>query len=252
MDTSSTTDTRIDADPTAAEGGIQPVGEGEEFPVASEPQAGDPSPQEPGDGPQANPENPGELSDAELLERAQKTDQLKDLTEGEEQEARTGAAAVAAARDARSIGDGEAASALDWFLNEDPSAAANETETKELNFGTQDSPKWVPWTIKAVPMEVMRAIRKKAQNSRLARQTGETDEYRVNLEIVVEGTVDPDIKEATRILNEQGRFSGDPVDALRAKFQPKPGYIAQLAGQIMTLSGFNDEDVRDAERAAKN
>jgi hypothetical protein len=229
---------------------IQPVEDGEEFPAADgvEERVGDESPAEE---PQGG--DNGGLSDAELLERSQHTDKLKDLSEGEEmRESRAGAAAVAAARDGQKMRPPEMASALDWFLNEDPSAAANETELKELNFGTQDEPKWVPWTIKAVPMEVMRAIRKKAQSSRLARTTGETDEYRVNLEIVVEGTVDPDIKEATRILNEQGRFSGDPIDALRAKFQPKPGYVAQLAGAIMTLSGFNDEDVRDAERAAKN
>jgi hypothetical protein len=193
-------------------------------------------------------------SDADLA-RAYENQQggLKDLSDGEDEaESRAGAAAVAAARDDRKLRDGEAASALDWFLNEDPAAVGEETQTLELNFGTQENERMIPWTIKPVPMEVMRAIRKKAQNTRLARTTGESDEYKVNLEIVVEGTVDPDIKEATRILNEQGRFPGDPVDALRAKFQSKPGYIAQIAGRIMTLSGFNDEDVRDAERAAKN
>lgn len=232
---------------------IHPTDEGDEFPAAegSEERVDAPEDSPPAEEPKGG--DNGGLSDAELVERAQDTAKLKDLSEGEDiRESRAGAAAVAAARDGQKMREGEMASALDWFLNEDPAAAASETQSVELNFGTQDSPKWVPWTIKAVPMEVMRAIRKKAQSSRLARTTGETDEYRVNLEIVVEGTVDPDIKEATRILNEQGRFAGDPIDALRAKFQPKPGYVAQLAGKIMTLSGFNDEDVRDAERAAKN
>lgn len=234
----SSTEDRTDDD---AQGGVDtlpPVSEGHEYqdaPAQPEPEAG------------------RSLTDEEMATAyTDQAGQLKDLGEGDEHEQRAGMAAVEAAREGRKLTDGEATSALDWFLNEDPSAAAEETELKELNFGTQDNPKWVPWTIKAVPMETMRSIRKKAQGTRLARTTGETDEYRVNLEIVVEGTVDPPIKEATATLNREGRFSGDPVDALRAKFQPKPGYIAQLAGAIMTLSGFNDEDVRDAERAAKN
>ena len=191
-------------------------------------------------------------SDTALLEaQRSQSGSLKDLTRPIE-DSRAGAAAVAAARDGQRLADAEKTSALDWFLNEEPKAMEEETLTKELNFGTQDEPRWVSWTIKPVPMEVMRAIRKKAGNTRAARQTGEVDEYRVNLEIVVEGTVDPDLRSAARQLHEEGRGPADPVDALRAKFASKPGYITQLGAAIMTLSGFNDEDVRDAEKAAKN
>lgn len=189
------------------------------------------------------------LTDEQLAERlAAQSSGLKDVSA---EEPRAGATAVTAARDGRRLSDGEKSSALDWFLNEDP-AGADETKKLELNFGTEEEPSWVDWVIKPVPMEVMRAIRRKAANTRLARTTGEVDEYRVNLEIVVEGTIDPDIREAARIFGEENRGPADPVDALRAKFQNKPGYIAQIAGKIMTLSGFNDEDVREAERAAKN
>lgn len=237
MDTD--TPTRDTDEPTSeSNGGIEPVEEGEEF----SPQQPDPTPSGDNGGP----------SDEELLIAQQsQSDQLKDVRGDEEP--RAGRSAVEAARDrtARSMSPGERSSALDWFLNEDPSSA-NETKVLELNFGTQDNPRWVFWTIKSVPMEVMRAVRRKAGNTRAARQTGEVDEYRVNLEIVVEGTVDPDVKAAAAQLAKENRGPGDPVDAMRAKFEGKPGYVAQLAGRIMTLSGFNDEDVRDAERAAKN
>ena len=36
------------------------------------------------------------------------------------------------------------------------------------------------------------------------------------------------------------------LPVLLKRFERKPGLIAQLAGQIMALSGFDDEDVRDA------
>lgn len=204
-------------------------------------------------GPEASGEHGGPSDEALLAAHATQSAGLKDVA-GSEAEPRAGRSAVEVARDrgGRALSEAERSSALDWFLNEDPKAAAEETQTVELNFGTQNDERWVQWTIKPVPMEVMRAIRRKAANTRKARQTGEVDEYSVNLEIVVEGTVDPDVHEAARLLNEQGRFSGTAVDAMRAKFGSKPGYVAQLAGRIMTLSGFNDEDVRDAERAAKN
>lgn len=230
------TDTSTDHD-------IQPVAEGEEFPTS-----GDEGVKAAQSGDNGGP------SDEELLAAHQaQSAQLKDVR-GDDIEPRAGRSAVEVARDrsARSLSEGERSSALDWFLNEDPRAAAEETQTKELNFGTQEDPRWVRWTIKPVPMEVMRAVRRKAANTRAARQTGEVDEYRVNLEIVVEGTVDPDIKAAAAQLAKENRGPADPVDAMRAKFASKPGYVAQLAGAIMTLSGFNDEDVRDAERAAKN
>lgn len=219
--------------------------------------APDPDPTQPGgtDDPQdaAGGDNGGASDDALLENLGTQGAGLKDLGGGVVPP-RAGAAAVTAARDrgGKALTHGERTSALDWFLNEEPVAAEEEVEEVELNFGTQDEPRWVPWTIKPVPMETMRAVRRKAANTRAARQTGEVDEYRVNLEIVVEGTVDPDVKFAAAQLAAEGRGPGDPVEAMRAKFQSKPGYVAQLAGKIMTLSGFNDEDVREAEKAAKN
>lgn len=231
----STTDEQPDA--------ISKVGEGDEFPGAQpEPDSGD---------------NGGASDEALAAALEKQRGGLKDLG-GDEGESHVvaGRAAVETIRDrgsARGLPDSAKSSALDWFLNEDPREAAEETEAVELNFGTQDAPRWVEWVIKPVQMEVMRAVRRKAANTRAARQTGEVDEYRVNLEIVVKGTVDPDVEAAALQLHQEGRFpTADPVEAVRSKFQSKPGYVAQLAGRIMTLSGFNDEDVRNAERAAKN
>lgn len=140
--------------------------------------------------------------------------------------------------------------ALGWFLDTTPDEHAVETRTLQLNFGTSSDPKWVDWTIRPVGIDTMRAIRSRAAGSRAVRRTGNVDEYRVNLEVVVAGTADPDIKEATRILHAEGRAPNDPAEVLKQKFQAKPGFIAQIAGEIMTLSGFDEDDVKEAEAVA--
>jgi Phage XkdN-like tail assembly chaperone protein, TAC len=135
--------------------------------------------------------------------------------------------------------------ALDWFLSEDPDGIEAETRTLDLNFGTQADPQWVPWTVQAVGIDEMRAIRRRATN-RAERRRGaaEFDEYRVNLEMIVTATVDPDIKKAAAI---QG--IADPAEALRIRLQKRPGFIAQIAAEIMSLSGFDEDDVKEADAA---
>lgn len=176
---------------------------------------------------------------------------LKDLDEGAERadQQRSGPAAVQAAARGQKLSDGEQSEALTWFLGQ-PIDSEIAAKTLNLNFGSPEHPNWISWTIKPVGIDTMRHIRQRAQNSRVARKTGNIDEFRVNLEIVVAGTSDPDIRAAAAELNRRGEGSLDPVEALRARFQAKPGFIAQIAGEILTLSGFDDEDVQEAEEVA--
>lgn len=182
------------------------------------------------------------------------SDELIDLAEraGDEEDergVRTAAESASAIGQGRQISDPEADRALAWFLSDEP--VAPQTEDLELDFGTEDAPQIVPWTIQAVTMDVMRQIRKEAAETKTARKSGQVDESRVNLAVVVAGTVSPDIKQAAIELFQAGRGSGDPIQTLKERFEVKPGFIAQLAGRIMSLSGFDDEDVREVE-AAKN
>lgn len=144
--------------------------------------------------------------------------------------------------------------ALQWFMSQSPDPSTTEVKTKKLNFGTSEHPEWVEWKVRPIGLDVLRGIRKKAAASREARRTGAADEYVVNLEIVVAATIDPDLREASRQIYEAGIGPNDPVENLRARFQGKPGYITQLAGEILGLSGFNDDDIQDADalEAAKN
>lgn len=124
--------------------------------------------------------------------------------------------------------------AVEWFLSdEDPIEKAI-----EFNVGTEDKPKWIPWTVQPVDMEVLRRIRKSAQNTR--RGAEGLDEVDANLKIVVAGTVNPDLKEMAR-----QRGVPAPEEALRLRFASKPGLLGQIAGEILSLSGYDAEDMRD-------
>jgi Phage XkdN-like tail assembly chaperone protein, TAC len=173
---------------------------------------------------------------------------LKDLSERASEPPPDPGSAVAAAAKGERLNQAGQSEALQWFLKATPDKAEEERKVLKLNFGTSKEPEWVEWTIKPVQLDTMRRIRTEAGNTRAARATGQVDEYRVNLEIVVAGTVDPDVREAARLLHAQGALpTNDAAAAVRIRFQNKPGYIAQISGEIMSLSGFNDDDVTEAE-----
>lgn len=174
---------------------------------------------------------------------------LKDLSDGEDAPTQevSGAQAVKRSATGRKLTDTEQAAALDWLLQADPDPGELETKVLELNFGTQDRPEPKLWEIRPVPLDEMRRIRNKARNSRTARKTGQIDETRMNLEVIVAGTKTPDVRKAAEMAMQAGNGTGDAAEILRARFQSKPGYIAQISAEIMTLSGFDDDDVTERE-----
>lgn len=140
--------------------------------------------------------------------------------------------------------DGEKQDALEWFL-----AAEDDTDlthTFQINVGGPTEKKWVDWTIKPVDMDRLRRIRQKAQQqqSRRSRAQGEFDGLAANVAIVVEGTVSPDLRTAAKQLN-----AIEPGMVVRSRFAHKPGLLDQIAGEIMSLSGYDDDDVREVDAA---
>lgn len=153
------------------------------------------------------------------------------------------AAAAAKGKSVEKLDPTTQQNALDWFISSEP--IGGETTSVRLNVGTEDEPRWIEWKLRAIELDALRTIRKRAANSREARRTGNIDEFRVNLEIVAAATVEPDLKTAAEKLG-----IADPAEALRQRFYNRPGYITQLAGKVLTASGFDEEDVQDAEQVA--
>jgi hypothetical protein len=139
----------------------------------------------------------------------------------------------------------EVADALEWFLSD--VEEADEAHNFQINVGTLRHKKWVTWSVRPVDPDRIKRIRRASQGgNRMARRmgTGEFDEVGANIQIVVEGTVYPDIRAAAK---EKGLVA--PEDWVRLKFSHKPGLLTQIAGEVMACSGFDDEDVREVDAA---
>jgi len=158
-----------------------------------------------------------------------------------------GADLIGAAATGKKLSPKETEDALEWFLsNEDQDF----TQELSLNVGSPAKPKWINWEIKTVDLDTLRRIRRQSQaGSRAQRrgaQAGEIDEVEANLRIVLEGTASPDLHD---IAKQMGDI--DPAETLKRRFSHKPGLIGQISGEIMSISGYDDEDVREVD-AAKN
>lgn len=136
----------------------------------------------------------------------------------------------------------ESADALEWFLSD--SDAVDLSTPIQINVGSRDEPRWVEWIIRPVDMDKLRRIRRKAQNAGRRQRQPDMDETTANIQIVLEGTVKPDLRAAARQLGIV-----DPADAVRTRFAHKPGLVTQIAGEIMSVSGYDDEDVREVDAA---
>ena len=139
----------------------------------------------------------------------------------------------------------EHSAALEWLLSDEPDAEGEYEHTIEVNVGTADKERFIEWTIRPVDLDELRRIRRQATGSRAARRAGADgfDEVAGNLRVVIAGTVEPDLVAAAREQNTSPDF------VLRARFSRKPGLLAQIAGEIMALSGYDDEDVREVKAA---
>jgi hypothetical protein len=187
------------------------------------------------------------VDDAELerqvRERAAKREQREQ--EAAEAAPRSGGELIQAAGKNEKLSEAEIADATEWLLSSDPEDFTHEIE---INVGTPKKAKWINWEIKPVDLDTLRRIRKAATEGSTRAQrraaTGDLDEVEANLRIVVEGTVTPNLREAAN----QARLV-DPADILRRRFGHKPGLLGQIAGEIMSISGYDDEDVREVDAA---
>jgi hypothetical protein len=189
---------------------------------------------------------------------------LKDLSEPsnggasapvEPAEAVRAAADPAVTRSPTALSAEGQSAALKWFVDAAIRDVTGETDPDEeerktfrINWGTEDKPDYVDWKIREVDGQMLRAIRKREQATREARRTGIVDEYRVNLQVIVAGTVDPDLAAAAKAVSEATGENVSAVDLVDKRFKKRPGFVPQLAAHIMAMSGFDDEAITEQDQ----
>ena len=161
-----------------------------------------------------------------------------------------GAEAVRAAASGKVKDRDTADAALDWLLSDEPEEGDSDTLDLELNVGggRDDDQQWITWTIQSVDGEVIRRIRRQSTSGRAARRAGAQggDDDMANRRIVVAGTAHPNIAQVA-----QDKGIADPATLIELKFRRKPGLVQQLVVEILSLSGYDDDDVREVQ-ASRN
>jgi hypothetical protein len=197
----------------------------------------------------ASPPGTGNGADIEPIQEAQEQREARERAETDRDLIR---------RAAGPEGDGkngdldipEQITALDWFLSDAPAPVEY---TFDINIGTPRDQRWIKWTIQAVDVDMLRRIRKEAEGPRRARrqrQPGEpmeVDQQEMSARIVVAGTIDPDLREVARMKGAPDHPDPDvpAIQILKHRFRHKPGLIDQLSLEVMSLSGYDDEDIRE-------
>lgn len=140
-------------------------------------------------------------------------------------------------------------SALAWFMEDEEFVHQG---TKQLNVGTEDQPRWIEWTYRSLTGAEIDGVNRASTPARGARRQGaERNIDEVQRRIVALATVDPDLD---AIADSKGvqRSVGDPLwhrmQILDWRFRNKSGLITQLSGEIMALSGYDEDDIRGVPR----
>lgn len=136
--------------------------------------------------------------------------------------------------------------ALQWFLDE---TEPTFERTLEINVGEDGKPNFVKWTIRALSGEEIAGINRQASGNRGTRRAtgGERDLDEVQRRVVALATVNPNLAEVVKLKGADTSMS-DPLWAMAGvlahRFRHKPGLITQLSGEVMDLSGYDEDDVR--------
>jgi hypothetical protein len=153
-----------------------------------------------------------------------------------------------------------AADATEWLLASFRDELPALTHTLELNVGSPSAPKMIKWRITSVDREVIDKLTDQVMptNRAMKRAGGASAkeqadaQWRLNLKLVVAGTIDPDIRGAlTQTAPGPGQpHLADPEFFVERAFRMNSGLVQQVASAILTLSGYDEDNVSDVVEGA--
>lgn len=150
------------------------------------------------------------------------------------------------------LSEGEIVSATDWLLADDEELAA---EVEPVTYTIEVQPgKKIEWKLRPLSDEEFAMARRMAMGSKKEQQrnlnsqgiAGLFDERKYQKLIVAVSTVSPD-------LEKQAEAKGtDPATLLGHRFRYRPGWIAELAGYVNDISGYDSGKIEVVESATGN
>lgn len=139
--------------------------------------------------------------------------------------------------------------ALEWLLQsfDSPDDEKVTLHTMSLNVGgIGPNEKRIKWTVRNVDGALLRKLRESAMGgSRRAGTPDLTAVYDSNVQVILEGTVYPDLRSTAR-----QRGLADPAALVEEAFKTKPGLVEAIAGTIMDISGYDPDAARDEREVA--
>lgn len=150
------------------------------------------------------------------------------------------------------IDDETAEDATTWLLASFREELPRPKHTLKLNVGSISQPKFVKWRVQALPVEMIDKIREDSMpaTNRQMRRGGlaalgdPKAQYRGNLKLIAAATIDPDVKAVCASTGLKGE-----IEFLEDVFRYNSGLVDLIASAILTLSGYDEDNVQDAVEA---
>jgi hypothetical protein len=134
-------------------------------------------------------------------------------------------------------------SAMDWLLTDEPPGESARTKTLTVTIRPGSK---MRWTIRALEGQEFRMLRRAALGNRQQRRAliqdqdpSGIDESKYHALVLTQATVEPNLAEAAKAKNI------DALSIVQHRFRFLPGVLAEMAGYVNELSGYDPDLVEE-------
>lgn len=151
------------------------------------------------------------------------------------------------------VAEEDAEDATTWLLASFHEEVEPPEHTLILNVGSISQPRKIRWRIRALPRETIDKIREESlpQSNRAMRRGAlgnllgdQKQQFKANVRLIIAATLDPDVRAVSA---RTGLAS--PEEFLLETFRYVSGLVEFIASAVLTLSGYDEDNVTDAVEA---
>lgn len=129
--------------------------------------------------------------------------------------------------------------ALDWYLSPEPESDASAVIPVNVALAGNEE-RIIDFTVQVIGMDDLRRIRRAAID-----KDGRFDDGEFALQVCANSIIDPPIRTAAPAATEHP----DPAERLKARLAHKPGLIEQISEQVLVISGWSSNDLKEVKAA---